>query len=105
MLSQTINIQSHPPCCCRLSCLSSSDNRNPGRTGSRNVSTPIHAVAINRSTISVHAPDPDVDLPRVVTPSSRDDPTEGGTQLPVVSSTQFLSVESMKHAVSIDTIT
>jgi len=87
-----------------LSSLSSSEYPNPGHLPCPNVSIPVPAIHL--TTINAQAPVTSVeDLPVVVSPSSGDVGTGRGAQLQAVQRAQFLSVDQMKHAVSIETIT
>ena len=90
-------------CCSRLSNRSSSERPNPGRLGGPNVSTSLPA--INLSTFNERAAvASDADISDVIMTSSRDKGTSGRTQLLTVPGAQFLTVNHMKQAVSIESL-
>jgi len=90
-------------CCSRLSGPSSSERPNPGCPNGPNLSASLPA--INLPTINAQAPyAPDANTPDVVVTSSADDGNGAAAQFLTVPRTQFLTVDNMKHAVSIETL-
>jgi len=87
--------------CC--SCPSSSERPNLGRPGGPNLSTSLPA--INLSMINTQTPDaPGANTPDVVVTLSADYGNGAVAQLLTVPRTQFLTVDNMKHVVSIETL-
>ena len=94
----------HIICCSRLSGFFPSRNpSNPRRLGGSNVSTSLPA--INLSTINAQAPTaPDANIPDDGVNRSRDDSNVREARFLTVPRAQFLTVDNMKQAVSIETI-
>jgi len=92
-------------CCFRSSCLSSIEQRGPGRQIERNVSTSLPVVRLSTSIMQANILHiSHTNTPAIVVTSSREDDEAGADELLTAPRPLCLTVEDMKQAVSINTL-